>query len=341
MLRRVLLVVACAVGMGAISACTAAKAEPTPTAIPTSPAPIKPLYTVMRGEVVNQIEFSGRIAPVVEKELYFRVDGRVQNVYIERRAAVTAGQLLADLESSHSQYDIRRAEINLEIGKLRLQAVESQPSSRAQQIEEAIKTFEVELAQIALDELKADIADTQIVAPFDGQLLTMNTSEGRQVTAFTPVMVVASLDALEVSAELDADELKKLAEGMTVTLELIGRPGVKLNGSIRQLPYPYGSGGTSQEVGDPDPTVRIQLDADAAEAGYELGDLVRIQVIIERKTNTLWLPPQALRTFDQRKFVVVQDEQGQRRVDVTLGIVSKDRVEILEGLTEGQVVVGP
>jgi hypothetical protein len=39
--------------------------------------------------------------------------------------------------------------------------------------------------------------------------------------------------------------------------------------------------------------------------------------------------------------VVVQDGESQRRVDVKVGIESTDRVEIEEGLTEGQIVVGP
>jgi multidrug efflux pump subunit AcrA (membrane-fusion protein) len=67
-----------------------------------------------------------------------------------------------------------------------------------------------------------------------------------------------------------------------------------------------------------------------------------VNVVLERKDDVLWLPPQAIRTFEGRKFVVVQEEgEAQRRVDVKVGIESEDRVEIEEGLTEGQVVIGP
>jgi hypothetical protein len=37
---------------------------------------------------------------------------------------------------------------------------------------------------------------------------------------------------------------------------------------------------------------------------------------------------------------VIQDGAAQRRVDVKLGIKGKDRVEVLEGVQDGQVVVG-
>jgi multidrug efflux pump subunit AcrA (membrane-fusion protein) len=61
---------------------------------------------------------------------------------------------------------------------------------------------------------------------------------------------------------------------------------------------------------------------------------------LERKDNVLWLPPQAIRTCEGRKFVVVQEGDAQLRVDVKVGIESEDRVEIEEGLTDGQIVVG-
>ena len=42
-----------------------------------------------------------------------------------------------------------------------------------------------------------------------------------------------------------------------------------------------------------------------------------------------------------RRFVVVESDGVQQRVDVVLGIAGNGRVEIVEGLSEGQVVVAP
>jgi multidrug efflux pump subunit AcrA (membrane-fusion protein) len=52
------------------------------------------------------------------------------------------------------------------------------------------------------------------------------------------------------------------------------------------------------------------------------------------------LPPQAVRSFEGRRFVVVREGERQRRQDVKIGIVSSDRVEILDGLKAGDVIVG-
>ena len=66
-----------------------------------------------------------------------------------------------------------------------------------------------------------------------------------------------------------------------------------------------------------------------------------VQVVLESHPNTLWLPPQAVRKFQGNTFVVVQDGSAQRRVDVKLGLSTDEQVEILQGLSEGQVVVAP
>jgi hypothetical protein len=72
-----------------------------------------------------------------------------------------------------------------------------------------------------------------------------------------------------------------------------------------------------------------------------LGELVNVTAIIERKDNVVWIPPQAIRNFNGRRFAVVQDGDVQRRVDVEIGIQAEERVEIETGLEVGQTVVGP
>jgi multidrug efflux pump subunit AcrA (membrane-fusion protein) len=110
-----------------------------------------------------------------------------------------------------------------------------------------------------------------------------------------------------------------------------------MSGFVRQLPYPYGGGTT--EASEDDTAVRIAFDD--PDVPLEMGELASVVIVLEEKSDALWLPPAAIRTFQGRNFVVVQDEDGsQRRVDVRLGIENEERVEILEGLERGQMVVG-
>ncbi len=328
-----------------LSGCAAqpSQEEPTPTPLPTPIIPTKPTYTVQTGEVVRKLEFSGRVVPVVQEELFFKASGRVDNVYVKKGDQVTAGQLIADLESGTSALDLRRAEIQLELAKLDLQQTELNINKYAKDYDiiMARQQYQVELAQLSLDEIKARVEATQIVAPFDGTILSIFLSESTAVEAYKEVVTLANLSELEISSDVADTDLAELVEGMPVQAWPVSSPGKVTEGKLRKLPYPYGKATDVKESDKEDKSTRITLNTPLEDVGLGLSDLVRVVVVLEKKEGVLWLPPQAIRNFEGRKFVVVQDGEGQRRVDVKVGITGDDRVEITEGLTEGQVVVAP
>jgi RND family efflux transporter MFP subunit len=237
--------------------------------------------------------------------------------------------------------DFARAEARLADAQQKLELV---LSGVGYQQELSLKENEVELAQISLQEarlgiqdLEQTIADAQLIAPFDGSVLSLGVSDGKGVEAYNVYAVVADLNNLEISADLSSSDTVDLEEGMAVSAVLANRPGDVYTGHIRRLPY-FGASTTGE---DEDKTTRIVLDINPQEVDLEVGDLMRVTVILEQKDNVLWLPPQAIRTFEGRKFVVIQEGEYQARVDVKIGIEAEDRVEILEGLDEGQIVIGP
>ncbi|MFQ5813809.1 MAG: efflux RND transporter periplasmic adaptor subunit, partial [Anaerolineae bacterium] len=110
---------------------------PTPTPIPTPIVPEKPTYVVQRGKITKQLEFTGRISPVEETELYFKTGGYVKRVLVERDDRVQAGDLLAELEIDDLLKQMAQAEVTLNTAQLRLN--------------EAEKALERQIAQQELD----------------------------------------------------------------------------------------------------------------------------------------------------------------------------------------------
>ena len=81
----------------------------------------------------------------------------------------------------------------------------------------------------------------------------------------------------------------------------------------------------------------LDLKGQAVEAGVTI---VKIKIVLEHKDSVLWLPPDAIRAFEGRRFVVVRTGDRERRVTIKTGIETDDKVEIIEGLKQGDVVVG-
>jgi multidrug efflux pump subunit AcrA (membrane-fusion protein) len=226
-------------------------------------------------------------------------------------------------------YDRQILEYEVALAELRLAQLERGA--------DPLLSLDVERAMLAIERLERQIADARLVAPFSGQIVSVNLRPGAYAEAFRPVIVLADPSALEITVEVGAADLNELSVGMPVMVQLRNRPGAALlNGSIRQLPLTGTAVGAPQQE---DRLTRIVLDDETV--ALELGELATLTIILEEREGVLWLPPAALRTFQGRNFVVVQDGDVQRRVDVRLGIQSDDRVEILEGLAPGQIVVGP
>lgn len=242
--------------------------------------------------------------------------------------------LQADYESAVESRDALKLDIQIQQQDIALKEMEM--AKIAAEVDPQL-TMAVERNQLAVERLQAQVADTQVISPIAGKVTSVSAYEGRQVEAYKEVFVVSDESEFEITAEPLSTQLQQLQEGMEATVVLSAYPGKEIPAKITQLPYPYGGGG-GKTLEEADKMTHLSFEP--GDLALNAGDLVKVNVVIERKDDALWLPPAAIRTFSGRTFVVVQSGDTQQRVDVTIGIESTDRVEIKEGLEEGQIVVG-
>jgi multidrug efflux pump subunit AcrA (membrane-fusion protein) len=189
---------------------------------------------------------------------------------------------------------------------------------------------EVARAEIGLNEVQANIQDSQIVAPLDGQVLFSDVLQrGQLVQPYEAVATLADTNALVVEANLVPADLARLNEGMAVALRIGGEGGPLVDGVIQRMPQPYGTGTR---------TVTEVALANAADAALlRPGATVDIVAELSRADNVLWLPPAAVQGFRDNYFVRLADGS---EAPVQVGILGTERVEIRSGVTEGQQVSG-
>ena len=259
--------------------------------------------------------------------------------------------------------DLRRAEIGVELAQLQLDYVEEEagPTPTADQTL-AIEVYkrELELAQLNLDQLdnpidptlsnqiaqferqietiNTQIAQSTLIASTSGTIMTVNVAQGDRIAAQQTIVVIADLTNLEAQIALVDRDLQELSEGLTAFGTIPSRPETTIPMTIRQLPYPYGTGAQGD---DADSVVSISFDNATQLDDVRIGDRIEITILLEQRENVLWLPPTALREFNGRRFVVVQEGQTQRRLDIKIGLQNENQIEIISGVTEGQLVVGP
>ncbi len=244
-----------------------------------------------------------------------------------RQARVRLAELQDKPGVSDAEAALRQAELDYE------QAVaDADPESYSLRL----LTLDLEQTRLDIEDLEGQIANARLIAPFAGQILSLSIKPGDSAQAYDAAGVLADPNALEITAELGSEELSQMALNQEAVITLRNRPGETFHGTVRQLPYPYGGG--TVDTGDDDTAVHVTIEG---EVDMTLGELATVSIVLEEKENVLWLPPAAIRTYQGRDFVVVQNPDGtQQRVDVLLGIITDERVEIVAGLEEGQIIVG-
>ncbi len=259
---------------------------------------------------------------------------------------------------SQVRFDSQRALLHLEMAQLRLDhalAQAGEEPSSDDQLNISLMTIQLDLAQVAIDELdagvdpqlrfdvtraqkrvdeiNATIAKAELIAPMTGRLIVFSPDPGEPMIAYEAIAVIADLSILEITDEMDADDLTELAEAMPLTIQRASIPGNVYTGTISSLPSPYGLA--------TDDFVHVAFDEQPPVDEFNVGDRMSFTVVVEERGDVLWLPISAIRQFSGRNFIVVQNEGVQRRVDVRLGLEGGGRVEILEGAEENQTVIGP
>lgn len=331
------------------------RSEPTPTPYPT---PVRTTYTVARGDIVIQLNVSGDIEPRTLETVGFQMDGHVGKVYVQLNESVTKGELLADLQeltnlqaqAQETGRAVQRAQINVEIAQELLAKDQAQGASP---YDIKIQELQVQLAQLDLDEvlskyglsdstssldaINAQLNQARVFAPVDGVIIS-TVNPGQAVTSDSVAFAIGDPNRMDMVANLataEADnQLKQMVEGMPVTLTLDARPDIQLSGKIRQLPSPYGTGDANST------TIRVALDQAPSKDTYQAGDKATVHIQLANRLGVLWLPPAAVRQVGGRTFVIVNTASGLQRIDITIGVQTTDKIEIVSGLTEGQVVIG-
>ncbi len=198
-----------------------------------------------------------------------------------------------------------------------------------------VATQSLEAARAQLSVVDAQLANidlllsrTEVKAPVSGEVTVRNAQVGAVASAAGHPMFMINRDAaLELNADVAETDLMRLKPGQTATLHLVGGRSA-LTGTVRLVEPTI------------DPTSRL------GRARIEVNDptLVRAGMYVEAEVliaerDTLVVPVTAIGSTAGKSTVMRVKENMAEQVDVTLGIRDAGWVEVLSGLSVGDIVV--
>lgn len=307
--------------------------EPPPLKAP--PATRTVVYTVTTDHIEKQIRGLGRAASTLEKSLYFRLGGRLKQVYIDYGTEVKKGQPLMELEMGDLKYQLRLAKIDLEQSKIRLEKAKLSlgVDGGTNKFDYRNMQLDYEKAKARVDDLQQKIDASTLRAPFDGQVVEIKAKEGDYIQDFSTMVTVADPNKVEIQVEVDQEALDEITPGMKARVALDQETWV--DAKVRMV----ATAGSELSPGVPDRRVFIQMNP-GEESQLIYNDPYQVVIVTQEADDALVVPNSAIRDYMGRKFVRVIDGDARREADIDVGIEGVTMTQILSGVNEGDKVAG-
>jgi macrolide-specific efflux system membrane fusion protein len=362
------------IGVVALGAAGAAAwwgfAAPEPPSAPNTVA-------VTRGNIEETVLASGILQASQLVSVGAQTSGIVKSVNVALGDAVTAGEVIAEIDSLDQQNALQSAQASLAsaeaqrtaqqtallqaeralsrasdmrsrelLAQSELEVAEANVTNARAQL--AALDAQIELASIAVQAAELDLSRTTITSPISGTVVAVLVEQGQTVSAAqtAPTIVkIANLDSMLIKAEISEADVTRVAPGQRVYFTVLGSPDDRIEATLKSI--------------DPAPSsiaAETAIDASTAAVYYNgifevpnpdhalrISMTAQVTIVIDEARDALIVPSSALRGVRRRGqgMVEVYDPVTGSLAprEVLVGLDNNVSAAILTGVSEGELVV--
>lgn len=197
---------------------------------------------------------------------------------------------------------------------------------------------QISIAQKALNNINAKAANLIITSPLEGTVVKLPVKEGQYVMVSEKLAEVASLNQMEIKAEILSDDMADIKIGQKVNISAPILKDAILAGELINI-YPQAEEKLSALgiVQHRVPVIITLPESDILKIGYE----VKIAIETLTKNNLIVIPREAIiyKDNDLKQVMLVDEKNRVSYVDIVTGLADRVNIEVISGLVEGQKIV--
>ena len=312
------------------------------------PEPVRPVLSI-KVQALNEEtlgRFAGSIQARYESNTGFRVGGRIASRNVDVGTEVQKGTLLATLDPSDQQNQLRSAQGDL--AKVQAQLINAQANARRQQalfdrgvgaqaqLDIAItdlKTTQASLdqARAAVDQSKDQLGYTELRADHKAVVTAWNAEAGQVVTAGQQVVTLAQPDIKEAVIDLPDTLVDQIPADVVFLVAGQLDPSINTTATIREI-EPQAQSATR--------TRRARLTLASTPEGFRLGTAISVTLSSAIKPR-IELPATALQEADGKARIWVVDTSSKTVAPRDVSVISRTdgTVVLTDGVKSGERVV--
>lgn len=305
-------------------------ASATPRARPAPDALTVFVHRIEPRVLAETITANGTLRAHEAVELRSEITGRVVELHFEEGRAVQEGEVLLRINDAELQAQLRQVLTRIELARVQeqrqRQLFETQSTSR-EALDESIN--ESRVLQAEADLIRAQLAKTEVRAPFSGIIGLRYVSLGAYVGPTTPIGTLTNLDQLKIDFSISERHMDRVRPGTAIRFRVAGRPEA-YDGRVYAI---------EPAIDVSTRTILLRAQAENPERRLLPGAYASVEVQLERIEGALMVPTPALAPGATERIVyVVEDGTAQpRRVET--GIRLSREIQIVSGLEPGALVI--
>jgi len=312
-------------------------------------APVK-VFKVQRQKISEKLFYTGVIEAWNKINLTPDIGGKIARIHVEEGDRVEKGQLLAELDTRAVRLQLDQAQAALAVAEAnyndaqknmeRMERLKKEDAASDQQYEKVKLAYEAADAQLKQARAAVNLAryslDVSLMkAPFSGVVASKNAEVGDVINpmmgGFSPTSGVLTLmDFSRVKIEIDAtqQDVARIKKGQSAQLKVTALPNRIFQGRVSMVNI------TADPVSK---KFRVEVNVDNPDLALRPNTFGEVSLEVSTHEHALVIPQKAV--LENKYVFRVKNDNTVERVELNLGLQNSDRIEVVNGLKEGDLVV--
>lgn len=304
---------------------------------PRGGMPAIPVVTATVGhiEFANSVEAIGTARANESVDVMSRVTDTISRIAFRDAGQVKAGDILVELTNEEEAAALIEARAGLDAATkqyTRIQDLVVNRTTSQARLDEALS--ERDRGKARVKALEAKMADRIIRAPFAGVLGLRQVSVGSLVRPGDLITTLDDISVIKIDFSVSERYLAQVSTGQAITARNVAWPNIEFKGEVQSI---------DNRIDPVTRAVMVRAVVPNRDGRLRPGMLLAIELIMDRH-QALSVPEGALVPVKDSvtTWVVETTDDGQSKAHkraVVTGLRIKGQVEILEGLSDGELVI--
>jgi membrane fusion protein (multidrug efflux system) len=278
----------------------------------------------------NKLVITGSVLPNEALEIKSEVSGKVSSINFKEGGTVKKGDILVRINDEETRAQLQKQKYNRKLNEdneFRQRKLLEKDAISQEEYDNALNRLNTTIADVQV--LEAQLAKTEIEAPFSGMIGLRYVSEGAYISPQTVIATLYSISPAKIEFAVPGRYSTQVGNGK------------KINFSIENDTTTYqGEVYAIEPRIDPNTrTLKIRALADNRQGVLLPGQFVKVELILQSIDQAILVPTEAVIPEQEGKKVFIVKNGKATEVQVETGIRTDRELEVLKGLSPGDTLL--